>query len=86
MANLLCLLIGLCVGFWGWNVYSSLQDLKERLQAKREYAEAGVVKPQSRQIPRVDLTSPTGGVRRPSPDEILIANMKERDEKLKRLR
>ena len=89
MANLLWLILGLQVGFWSQKVYFMLVELKERLQAKREYTEAGIVRPtvqRVQQVQRIDLTSPTGGVRRPTPDEYLLANMKEQNERLKNLR
>lgn len=85
MASLLCLIIGLLVGYYARQVYDNIKDIQERLQAKREYTEAGIVRPKVTRItPQIDLTiSPTGGVRRPTPDEYLIANMKGKDGRLK---
>ena len=85
MASLLCLIIGLLVGYYARQVYDNIKDIQERLQAKREYTEAGIVRTKVTRItPQIDLTiSPTGGVRRPTPDEYLIANMKGKDGRLK---
>ena len=85
MANVICLLIGLLVGFYGQAVYSMLREILLRLQDTREYNKAGIVRPEVKQVQQIDLTSPTGGVRAPSPDQYVLANMKARDEKLKRM-
>jgi len=92
MANalffILGITLGLLIGYWGQAVYNKLLTLQAELKERRLYEESGIVKPRVtpvQQIPRVDLTSPTGGVRRPSPDEVLIQNMKDRDAHLKQM-
>lgn len=88
MDNLLLLLalaLGMQIGYFAQDVHKRLKDIQAQHKEKEAYAKSGVVRPEVRSIPRVDLTSPTGGVRRPTPDEYLLANMKERDAKLKKM-
>lgn len=85
MANLLFLILGLQIGYWAKEVYSKLVEIQAKQKENKVYGKAGVVRAQSTQMPVVDLTSPSGGVRRLRPDDYLIANMKDRDEKLKKL-
>lgn len=60
------------------------------LKEKSEYSKAGVVKPEitrgnTRKRPQeIDLTTSGGVIRRPTPDEILLNRMKERNENIKR--
>ena len=87
MANaLLGLILGCLAGFYAKELYSKVSELVERFKASREYEQAGIVKPQvTKVIPQVDLTTSSGVVRRPTPDEIMLQNIKERDAKLKRM-
>ena len=83
MIALLAAIAGTLAGFYARWVYDTLKDLQARLMDTKEFEKAGIVRPRGTLVPQVDLTSPSGGVRRPSPDEYLMANQKERDAKLK---
>lgn len=88
IAALLTLIIGVAVGWYAERVYKLLIDLRLRLKDSKEYREAGVVQPGVTPVRRgtsepIDLSSPTGGVRRRSPDDYMLANIKDRDEKLR---
>lgn len=84
------LIVGTHIGFWCREVWKKLNQIRADIAEKRLYEESGIVKPivtpvNRGQVPRVDLTTSSGGVRRPTPDEVLIANQKRRDEHLKSL-
>lgn len=84
--SLLTLIIGLIIGFYGMALYNNVKEILARLKDTREYEQAGIVKPvvtPDRQAPPINLSSSSGGVRRPTPDEYLMANQKARDAKLK---
>lgn len=86
MANLLFLILGLAIGYWGRQVYDYLRLIAEQTKEQKVYNDSGVVRPTSRVIRQVDLTvSDTGGVRRPSPDQAMLASIKERDARLKQM-
>lgn len=86
MANyILILILGIQIGYWAKEVYAKLKKIQAKQIEQREYGKAGIVRARAETIPQVDLTSPSGGVRRPSPDGYILANMKERDEKLKHM-
>lgn len=81
----LYLIVGLLAGYWARQTYDKLSALyTERMEA-REAKQAGVVRPTHRPVTNLPFTdnSETGGVKRPSPDQIFMANQKARDERLK---
>jgi hypothetical protein len=88
MTELLTLIVGLLLGYYGRTVLDYVKTIAERLKDKREYERAGVVRPgvtkvQSGTNEPIDLSSDTGGIRRPSPEQAMIANMKEREKRLR---
>jgi len=83
MVSLLTLILGLLIGFYGRWVYDTLKDILARLKDTREFEKAGIVRPVGKVSQPPDITSDSGGVRRLTPDEYLIANQKARDVKLK---
>lgn len=86
MANLLFLILGLLVGYWCKEVYQKIDRVLEQTKEQKIYNDSGIVRPTSRVVRQVDLTvSDTGGVRRPSPDDAMLANIKERDARLKKM-
>lgn len=73
MIALLALIVGLLLGFYGRAMYDRLNQLYEEFQDRREAKEVGVVRPVG--IPAtknqpIDMSSDTGGVRKPTPAEI----------------
>lgn len=73
LLSLLSLIIGLLLGFYGRAVYDRLNQLYEEFKDRREAKQVGVVRPIG--IPNtknqpIDLSSDTGGVRRPTPAEM----------------
>ena len=85
MLPLLSLLIGLVAGYWARAVYDKVAALYELWREKLE-TPPGVVKIQKTPVTRnqpIDLSSDTGPVMRPNPNQIIIENMKERDRKLR---
>jgi hypothetical protein len=73
LSSLLSLIIGLLLGFYGRAMYDRLNQLHEEFKDRREAKEVGVVRPIG--IPAtknqpIDLSSDTGGVRKPTPAEV----------------
>ena len=87
MTELLSLVIGLLVGYWAKEVYIKLNQLHEDYVERKQAKEVGVVRPSRRPVNNqpIDLSSETGGIRRLSPDQYILANQRERDEKVKRM-
>ncbi len=73
IATLLCFAIGLLIGFYGDALYTKVSAIAEDLQDKREAKKVGVVRPigtpATRNTP-IDMSSDTGGIRKPTPAEI----------------
>ena len=86
MTELLTLIIGLLLGFYGRDIRDRINYMYEFWQEKRDRHEGGIVKPSAslstRQQP-IDLSSETGGVLRPRPDAAAILNKKEREKKIR---
>lgn len=76
------LLVGLIAGYYARTVLNYIKDTYESVQYAREARKAGVVRPQAQ---RVTTNTPeptlTGGVRRPSPDEHRLAQLKDREQR-----
>ena len=85
MANILFLILGLQIGYWAKEVYVKLKEIREKQEENKAYGQAGVTRAKGQPIQQIDLTSKSGGIRRPTPENYVIANMKERDERLKRM-
>lgn len=85
---LLTLIIGLLLGFYGRAMYDRLNQLYAELQDRREARQVGVVRPIG--VPAnlknqpIDMTSDTGGVRKPTPAELEEERQKNRAEVLQR--
>lgn len=81
------LLTGLVVGYYAWSLYWRVYKLYDRFKDSLE-SQSGVVRPtgtrQTRNEP-INLKSKTGGIRRMTPDEIKLANLKEREERIRNL-
>lgn len=80
MTELLALILGLLLGFYGRTMYDRLNQIYEEFRERQEARQVGVVRP--RGIPAtknqpIDLSSDTGGVRKPSPAE--IENQRQED-------
>ena len=86
MASLLTLILGLLIGYWCKEVYQKLRLIVEQTKEQKIYNDSGIVRPTSRVVRQVDLTvSDTGGVRRLTPDQAMLANIKEREARVKNL-
>jgi len=82
------LVLGLLLGFYGRSVYDYTHSTYNMLREKFDAHQAGVVKPEVSRVTRkpiqeIDLTSDTGGIMRPSPDQVLTNRMKERNARIK---
>lgn len=82
------LILGLLLGFYGRSVYDYVHGTYDMLREKFDAHQAGVVKPEvsrvtKKAVQEIDLTSDTGGIMRPSPDQVLTARMKERNQNIK---
>lgn len=87
---LLTLIIGVAVGWYAERVLLYLKDIRSRLRESKEYKESGVVRPgvtpvKSSTAQPMDMSSTTGGVRRRTADEYMLANIKEREQRVKGL-
>lgn len=84
--GLFCLILGLLIGFYARDMRDKLKDIYTNYKEERFLRDAGPVKPERTRGPTrsqpIDLSSDTGPVMRPTPDEIIVANMKEREKKL----
>lgn len=79
-------ILGLLVGFYARTVYDYVKRTFDLLKDKFEFDRSGVVKPQVSRHTRnqpIDLSTSTGGIRKLTPDEILMERAKERERKLK---
>lgn len=88
MIELLTLIIGLLLGFYGRSVYDYVQRTYEMLQEKFDKHQAGVVTPSVSRVTRnqtINLESETGGVVRPSPNQVALDRMVERDKKIREM-
>lgn len=83
------LILGLLLGFYGRSIYNYVRGTYDMLRERFDAHQAGVVKPdvtrgRTRQpIQEIDLTSESGGIMRPTPDQVLTERMKERNQKIK---
>lgn len=74
LLSLLSLILGLLLGFYGRAMYDRLNLLYAEFQDRREAKQVGVVRPvgvpaDTKHQP-IDLSSETGGIRRPTPAEM----------------
>lgn len=70
---LLTLIIGLLLGFYGRAMYDRLNQLYAEFQDRREAKQVGVVRPVGIPATRnqpIDMSSDTGGIRKPTPAEV----------------
>lgn len=81
MFSLLCLILGLAIGYYARQIYDKLTLLYEEQKERREAKQVGVVRvagiPATKNQP-IDLTSETGGIRKPTPAEIEDQRQTER--------
>lgn len=86
MIALLTLIIGLLVGYYARTVRDYVKQTRDMLLEKFDKHQAGVVAPTvsraTRQQP-INLESETGGVMRPSPNQVALNAMIEREKKIK---
>lgn len=83
MTEALSLLIGLLVGYFGRQVYDKLSDIHEYWRDKYDAHAAGVVRPTATRVTRnvpIDLSTDSGPVRRPTPQEANTRRLEARDE------
>ena len=67
------LILGLLIGFYGRSIYDKVNQLYAEFVDRREARQVGVVRPVGTPITKnvpIDMTSETGGIRKPSPAEI----------------
>lgn len=88
MTTLIAFLIGLLMGFYGYTTLNYIKNIYETVKEAREYKNAGVVRPGVTPVTKntnqpIDLSTETGGVRRPTPEQYAIANLKERERRLR---
>lgn len=80
MTELLALILGLLTGYYGRQVYDMLQLIYEERKDRIEAQQVGVVRPvgiAATKAQPMDMTSETGGIRKPSPAE--IENQRQED-------
>jgi len=82
------LVLGLLLGFYGRSIYDYVRGTYDMLREKFDAHQAGVVKPEVSRVTRkpikeIDLTSDSGGIMRPTPDQVLTDRMKERNQRIK---
>lgn len=81
MTELLCLILGLMIGYYANALYRKVSQLYEYWQDKME-SPPGVVRPMgtkiTKGIPTIDLSSDTGPVMRPRPAAIEEERQAER--------
>jgi len=83
---LLTLILGLAIGFYGRKLIDYVRSIYEMLQYKFDSHRAGVVKPEVIRTTKsqpIDLSSNTGGVRRPSPNQVALDYMKQREQNIR---
>lgn len=88
MIELLTLLIGLVGGFYARSLFDYVKRIYELLADKFDSHKAGVVTPQVSRVTRgqpISLESETGGVTRPSPNQVALDAMKVREERIKQV-
>ena len=86
MSELLTLILGLLLGFYGRTTRDYLKNLWDFWKDKYDSHQAGIVTPQVSRVTRsqpIDLSTEAGGVTRPSPNQVALDHMKERNEKIK---
>jgi len=84
--ELLILIIGLLIGYYARSIYNYVRNTYEILADKYAKSQAGVVTPHVSKVTKnspIDLQSTTGGVMRPSPNQVALDAMKAREEKLR---
>ena len=80
------LAVGLLIGFYARVMFDYVKSIYVMLVEKYSSHQAGVVKPQVSQVTRnqpINLQSETGGVTRPSPNQVLLDAAAERERRLK---
>lgn len=80
MIALLSLIIGLLLGYYGRQMYDMLKELYEDRKEQREAQKAGVIKPIGTKVTRhtpTDTETPTGSIKRMTPDQIFLDKHKE---------
>lgn len=82
------LILGLLLGFYGRSIYDYVRGTYDMLREKFDTHQAGVVKPEVSRVTRrpvqeIDLTSESGGILRPSPDQVIVNRLKERNQNIK---
>jgi hypothetical protein len=85
MIALLTLILGLLAGFWAKDVTTRLRDIYDTHKDAAEFRKAGVVRPQVSRVTKgqpIDLTSSTGGIRKPTPAEVEERRQTERAQTL----
>lgn len=84
---LLAAIIGLLVGYYARTMYDRVSVLIAAWKEKFDAHEAGVVKPSVSRVTRnapINLESDAGGVMRPTPNQVALDAMAEREKRLKR--
>jgi|GEM_PF-4105301 len=84
----LWLIVGLLTGFYAQKVYTMLKTVFDDYSERKQASQSGVVRPERHQVTRnipIDLTTQSGSIMRPTPDQHRLNAMKERDIKLKQL-
>lgn len=82
----LIFILGLLAGYYAQAMYKMLKSLYDELTERQAAKQAGVVKVSPNRLTKntpIDLSTDSGGIRRPNPDEVLLASMKQTDENLK---
>lgn len=87
MIPLLTLIVGLLLGFYGSKLYERLDTVIKLLRQPKE-PESGIVRPEASKNTRnqpIDLSRDTGPIMRPSPDQVIAANVREREKAVRNL-
>lgn len=85
LAALTCI-IGLLLGFYGRSIHDYVRSTYDMLVERFDKHQAGVVTPNISRVTRgqpINLESDTGGVVRPSPNQVALDRMREREDRIK---
>ena len=85
---MLYLIVGLLAGYYARTVFDYIKKIYMMLKDRFDEHQAGVIRPQVSKVTRsqpISLESETGGILRPSPNQVALDAMMEREKRLKSL-
>lgn len=87
LTHIATLVLGLIVGFYAWTIYWRIKRIYDLVKDGLD-TPGGVVRPNVSRVTKhtpIDLSGDAGPIRRMTPDEIKLANLKEREERARNL-